>query len=82
MIIGTQSVNVNFQGGNRQFAWIEISLLYDRSDQHQTVYDSFGVELAATKIQSVKLENASTTHSQTGGVLYDIDKEYDKHLLY
>ena len=27
--VGTQTVNVNFQGANRQFAWIEISLAYD-----------------------------------------------------
>ena len=35
--VGTQSVNVNFQGVNRRFAWIEISPDHDRSDQHQTV---------------------------------------------
>ena len=27
--VGTQIVNVNFQGASRQFAWIEISLIYD-----------------------------------------------------
>ena len=57
--IGTQSVNVNFQGGNRQFAWIEISLFYDQSDKNQTVYDSYNAELAATKIQSLKLKSVS-----------------------
>ena len=29
---GTQSINVGFIGANRQFAWLEISLLYDKSD--------------------------------------------------
>ena len=52
--VGTQTVNVNFQGANRQFAWVEISLVYDRSDQHQTIYDSYNAQLAATKIQSLK----------------------------
>ena len=61
--IGTQSINVNFQGANRQFAWIEISLVYEQSDQHQTVYDSYDAELAATKIKSLKLENFSTKYS-------------------
>ena len=54
--VGTQSVNVNFQGANRQFMWIEISLVYDQSDQHQPIYDSYNAELAATEIQSLKLE--------------------------
>ena len=48
---GTQSINVGFIGANRQFAWLEISLLYDKSDQHQIVYDSYDAELAAKKIQ-------------------------------
>ena len=39
--VGTQTLNVNFQGANRQFTWIEISLIYDQSDQHQTIYDSY-----------------------------------------
>ena len=38
--ISTQTINVNFQGANRQFAWLEISLIYDKSDQHQTMDDS------------------------------------------
>ena len=80
--ISTQSVNVNFQVANRQFAWIEISLVYDRSDQHQTVYDNYNTELAATKIQSLKSENVSTTYSLTGRLLYDVDNEDDKHWLY
>ena len=77
--IGTQSVNVNFQGANTQFAWVEISPVFD---QHQTVYDSYDAELAATKIQSLKLENASTTYSLMGGLLYDTHNEDNKHWLY
>ena len=30
---GTQSLTVTFQGGQRQFEWLEISLLYDKSNQ-------------------------------------------------
>ena len=80
--VSTQIVNVNFQGASRQFAWIEISLLYDRSDQHQTIYNSYNAELAAAKIQSLKLKNASTTYSLTAGLVYDVDNEDDKHCLY
>ena len=40
---GTQSVNVNFIGSNRQFSFLEISFVYDKSDQHQTIFDSYDV---------------------------------------
>ena len=43
----TQSLNVNFRGLNKQIEWIEISLAYDKSDQCQTIYGSYDVELAA-----------------------------------
>ena len=82
MNIGTQTINVNFQGANRQFVWLEISLIYDKSDQHQTIYDSYSTELAATQIQSLTLENKSSTYSLTGRLVYDIDNEDDKHWLY
>ena len=59
MNVGTQSIKVNFQGANRQFGWLEISLVYDKSDQHQTIYDSYGVEVATTQVQSLSLENTS-----------------------
>ena len=82
MNVGTQTINVNFQGANRQFAWLEISLVYDKSDQHQTIYDSYNAEVAAKKIRSLTLENTSSTYSFTGGLEYNIDNEGDKHWLY
>ena len=82
MNIGTQTINVNFQGANRQFAWLEILLVYDKSDQYQTIYDSYNVEVAATKIQSLTLENTTSTYSLTGGLEYNIDNEDNKHWLY
>ena len=45
-----QSVNVNFIGSNRQFSFLEISLVYNKSDQHNTIYDSYDVETTATEI--------------------------------
>ena len=59
-----------------------MSLVYDRSDQHQTIYDSYNVELAVTRIQSLKLEYVLTTYNLNGGLLYDVDNEDDKHWLY
>ena len=49
--IGTQSLKVNFRGLNKQIEWLEIYLVFDKSDQHQTVYESYDVELAAKYVQ-------------------------------
>ena len=35
--VGSDSINVEFFGANRQFDWIEISLLYDKSNKHTTI---------------------------------------------
>ena len=81
MNVGTQTINVNFQGANRQFAWLEISLVHDKNDQHQTICDSYNAEVATTKIQSLTLEITSSTYNLTGGPEYNIDNEDDKHWL-
>ena len=44
---GAQTISVDFQGASRNINWLEISLVYDKSYAHETVYDSYGVELAA-----------------------------------
>ena len=36
----SDSLNVGFLGSNRQFDWIEISLVPDKSDKHTTICDS------------------------------------------
>ena len=80
--IGTQSLNVKFRGLNKQIKWLEISLVFEKSDQHQTVYDRYDVELAAKYVQLLALENASTTYSLTGQLEYNVLSEDDKHWLY
>ena len=44
---GAQTISVDFQGASRDINWLEISLVYDKSYAHETVYDSYSVELAA-----------------------------------
>ena len=78
----TQSLKVNFRGLNKQIEWLEISLVFDKSDQHQTDYDSYDVELAAKYVQLLALENASTTYNLTGQLEYNVSNEDDKHWLY
>ena len=55
--VGQDSIDIDFLGANRQFDWIEISLVYNKSDKHSTIYDSYKHELAAKGIKSVKLSN-------------------------
>ena len=58
---GTKSLKVNFFGLNKQIEWLKISLVFDKSDQHQTVYHSYDVELVAKYVQLLALQNASPT---------------------
>ena len=44
---GSDSLNVELLGSNRQFDWIEISIIPDKSDKHTTIYDSYNREIAA-----------------------------------
>ena len=38
--VGQDSFDIDILGANRQFDWIEISLVYDKSDKHTTIYDN------------------------------------------
>ena len=38
--INTQDFTCTFKGVQRQFDWLEISIVYDKSYQHTTIYDS------------------------------------------
>ena len=58
---GTQNFTCTFKGAQRQFDWLEISIVYDRSYQHTTIYDSYDLELAAKLIKIINFENTSTT---------------------
>ena len=69
---GIQYLTFKFKGAQRQFEWLDVSLVYDKSYQHLTIYDSYDIELTAKLIQSIKFENTSTTYSLTGKLEYDI----------
>ena len=62
---GSDSLNVEFSGANRQFDWIEISIVPDKSDKHTTIYDSYNREMAAQLIKSRKLTNFTEIYSLT-----------------
>ena len=80
--IGTQSLTVTFKGAQRQFEWLEISLVYVKSYQHLIIYDSYNLELTAKMVQIIKFENASSTYSLTGKLEYNYKNHDEKDLLY
>ena len=43
----SDSLNIEFLAANRQFEWIEISIVPDKSDKHTTIYGSYNREMAA-----------------------------------
>ena len=82
LVSGTESRIVNFQVANKQFSFLSISLVYDKSDQHRSICDSYNAELASTKIKSIKLENASNPYSPFNSVKFNISDTHNKYLLY
>ena len=54
MQLGCQDFTVDFMGANRQFDWIEISLVYDKSDKHLKIYDSYNAERATRLIKAIE----------------------------
>ena len=62
---GSDSINVEFYGSNRQFDWLELLLVCDKSDKHLTIYGSYSVELAAKLIKSLALGNFTEAYSLT-----------------
>ena len=59
-----------------------MSIVYDKSFQHITIYDSYDLELASKLVKTIKFENTSTTYSLTGKLSFDLKKDDDKNILY
>ena len=78
----SQSLNVKFLGANRQFEWIEISIVPDKSDKYKTVYDSYDREMAAQLIKTLKLTNFTEFYSLTNQKKFDTDNLTQQHSLY
>ena len=75
-------MDIDFLGANRQFDWIELSLVYNKSNKHTTIYDSYNVEMASKIIKLVKLTNFTEIYNLTNEKKFDIDNLTQKHLLY
>ena len=43
--VGQDSLDIDFFGENRQLDWMKLSLVYDKSDKHISIYHSYNVEM-------------------------------------
>ena len=71
--VGQDSIDVEFLGADRQFDWLEISLVHDKTEKHTTIYDSYNREMVAQEIKSLKLNNFTEVYSLTNEKKYDVD---------
>ena len=55
--------------------------MYDKSDQHATIYNSYNFELSAKTIKSIKLSDFTEIYSLTNEKKFSIDNLTQKHLL-
>ena len=78
---GVQDLTVDFQGANRQFDWLEILLVYDKSDKQLTLYDSYNVECARKVIKSLEFSNISEQYSATNTLKFDTENTLQKHTM-
>ena len=82
LVAGSQSKNFTFTNAFKQFAFLEFSLVFDRSNQHLNIYDSYNAEVAAVSIKNIKLQNASNTYSEFNTIKFDLEDEEDRFTLY
>ena len=79
---GQDSIDAKLLGENRQFDWLEISLVHDKSDKHTTIYDSYNREMATQKIKSLRLTYFTEVYSLTNEKKHDVDNLTLRHLLW
>ena len=63
MFVGSDSLTIEFYSANRQFDWLEISLVSDKNDNHLTICYSYNVKHVAKIIKRVSIENYSEAYS-------------------
>ena len=80
--VGQDSLDVEFLRSNRQFDWLEISVVHEKSNKHTIIYDSYNRELAAQIIKTLRLSNFTEIYSLTNEKKYDVDNLTQRHLLY
>ena len=64
---------MDFNGCDKQFDWLEKSLLYNKSNKHLTIYDSYNAEATAKLIEKkIELSNILWVYSATNMMKFNI----------
>ena len=66
----------------KPFSFISISLVYNKSDQHRNVNNSYNVKLAGKSIKTILLENTKKSYSSFDNVKFDLDEDGNQYQLY
>ena len=82
LVAGSQSKTFTFTNAFKQFAFLEFSLVFDKSHQHLNIYDSYNAETAAVPIKYIKLQNASNTYGEFNTTKFNLEDEEDRYVLY
>ena len=77
---GSDSLNVKFS--NRQFDWLEISMVLEESDKHTTISNNYNREMAAQLVKTLQMSNFTEIYSLTNEKNYSINNLTQKHLRY
>ena len=76
------TIEIEFLGSNRQFYCLDFSLMYNKSDQQATIYDSYNFELATKTMKCIRLSNFTEIYTLTSEKKYNIDNLTKNNLLY
>ena len=81
LVTGSQCKTFIFTNTFKQFSFLEFSLVFDKSDQHLNIYNSYNAETAAVSIKYIKLQNASNTYSEFNRIKFNLEDEEDRYVL-
>ena len=81
LVAGTQSKTITFNNAFKQFFFFRNFISF-RQNHHLSICNSYNSEVAATKIKTIKLQNASNTYSEFNTVKFDLEDEEDRYTLY
>ena len=81
--LGRQSRTVDLIAANRQFIWPEIYVVYNRSNKHANVYNSYNTQVASFSINNISTENILSAYSVANRLKYRIDVyATENHMFY
>ena len=79
--VGVDTIKTDFLKSDRQLDWLEFLSVYDKSDKHTTIYDSYNFELATKTIKFIRCSNFTEIYSLSNEKKYTTDNLTQEHLF-